>query len=260
MARRAIRKKLRGWWPTALILLAACAQTTRPQGDTGLEREVLVSAAASLSEAFAEIEAAFEAAHPGVDVVANLGASSTLREQILQGAPIDVFASANIANMDQVVSAGMTAGEPAVFATNLLQIAVPAGNPGDIAGLEDFARSELLIGLCVAEAPCGAFARQALASAGVVASVDTNEANVRALLVKIELGELDAGITYVTDVLSAGGTVAGVPIPDEHNIVAEYPIVVLADAPHPSAAAAFVAFVLSTEGQAILGEYGFSSP
>ena len=243
-----------------LLSLVACGPDPDPTGDIGLEREVLVSAAASLADAFAEIETAFEEAHPGVNLALNLGASSTLREQILQGAPVDVFASANLANMYQVVSAGMSADEPAVFATNRLQIAVPAGNPAGIVGLEDFARSDLLIGLCAEEAPCGAFARQALAGAGVVASVDTNEANVRALLAKFELGELDAGITYVTDVLSAGGTIAGVPIPWEHNVVAEYPIVVLADAPHPRAAAAFVAFVLSTEGRTILGEYGFSSP
>ena len=127
-------------------------------------------------------------------------------------------------------------------------------------GLEDFAREELLIGLCAEDAPCGDFGRQALENAGVTPSIDTNEPDVRALLTKIEAGELDAGITYVTDVLSTSGTVEGVDIPAEVNIVAEYPIAALAGAPNPDAAAAWVEFVLSEEGQAILTSYGFTSP
>ena len=165
---------------------------------SSVEGELLVSAAASLTDAFAEIESAFEEANPDVDVVLNLGSSSALREQILEGAPADVFASANTSNMDQVAEAGELSGEAEIFATNSLQIAVPTGNPGGVTGLEDFAREELLIGLCAEDVPCGDFGRQALAKAGVIPSIDTNEPDVRALLTKIEAGELDAGITYVT--------------------------------------------------------------
>ncbi len=238
--------------------IAADAATTAAQ--SGLEGELLVSAAASLTEAFAEVETAFEDANPGVDVVLNLGSSSGLREQILEGAPADVFASANTSNMDQVVEAGENGGEPEIFVTNLLQIAVPAGNPAGVDGLEDFANEELLIGLCAEGVPCGDFGRQALENAGVTPSIDTNEPDVRALLTKVEAGELDAGITYVTDVLSTEGAVEGVDIPEDLNVVAAYPIVTLASAPNPDAAAAFVEFVLSEEGQGILNSYGFTSP
>lgn len=227
---------------------------------SGLEGVVLVSAAASLTDAFAGLETEFEVANPGVDVVLNLGPSSGLREQVLNGAPVDVFASANTSNMDRVAEAGEVAGEPVIFARNLLQIAVPPGNPAGITGLEDFGRDELLIGVCVEEAPCGAFARQVLANAGVTPAIDSNEPTVRALLTKVELGELDAGITYVTDVASAGGAVEGVAIPEGVNVVAAYPIAVLANAPNPDGAAAFVDFVLSDAGQAILAEFGFAAP
>lgn len=238
-----------------VVVLAAC-------GDDGgsVEGELLVSAAASLTDAFADVEAAFEDANPDVDVVLNLGSSSSLREQILEGAPADVFASANTSNMDQVVEAGEVEGEPEIFVRNLLQIAVPSGNPAGVTGLEDFGRDELLIGLCAEEVPCGDFAREALANAGVTPAIDTNEPDVRALLTKVEVGELDAGITYVTDVSSTGGTVDGVDIPEDQNVVASYPIAALTNAPNPDAAAAFVAFVLSDEGQAILAEYGFAAP
>jgi molybdate transport system substrate-binding protein len=246
----------------ALVLMSACNgagdQATTSAG--AASGELLVSAAASLTDAFAEIEAAFEEAHPGVDVILNLGASSALLEQILEGAPADVFASANTSNMDQVAEAGEVSGEAQTFVTNSLQIAVPAGNEAGVSGLEDFAREELLIGLCAEDVPCGEFGREALASAGVTPAIDTNEPDVRALLTKIEAGELDAGITYVTDVISTAGRVEGVDIPDENNVVAEYPIAALASAPNPDAAAAFVEFVLSNEGQAILTGYGFSSP
>jgi molybdate transport system substrate-binding protein len=224
-----------------------------------VEGELLVSAAASLTDAFGEVEAAFEEENPDVDVVLNLGSTSALREQILEGAPADVFGSANTSNMDQLVEAGEVAGEPEIFVTNLLQIAVPAGNPGEVTGLEDFAREELVIGLCAEDVPCGDFGRQALENAGVTPSLDTNEPDVRALLTKIESDELDAGIVYVTDVLSATG-VEGVEIPAAVNVVAEYPIAVLARAPNPDAASAWVEFVLSEEGQAILTSYGFTSP
>ncbi|HEY6634398.1 MAG TPA: molybdate ABC transporter substrate-binding protein [Acidimicrobiia bacterium] len=237
----------------ALLLVNGCAAEDEPT-------VVLVSAAASLTDGFAEIESAFEDANPGVDIVLNLGGSSGLREQILEGAPADVFASANLSNMDQVVDAGAVAGEPIIFARNLLQIAVPPGNPGGVTGLTDFAREELLIGLCAEGVPCGDFAREALAAAGVLPSTDTDEPDVRALLTKIEAGELDAGITYVSDVVSAGGSVEGIEIPEGENVVAAYPIATLAEAASPEVSQDFVDFVLSAEGLAILVEHGFAAP
>lgn len=241
------------------LLLGSCAGSSQGATAAAAGGQVLVSAAASLTDAFAAIEAAFEAVNPTVDVVLNLAGSSALREQILEGAPVDVFASANLSNMDRVVGAGEVAGEPQVFAHNLLQIAVPAGNPAGVTGLGDFANPDLLIGLCAPGVPCGDFARKALEKAGVAPAVDTNEPDVRALLTKIELGELDAGITYVTDVASTSGAVAGIDIPEDLNVVAEYPIAVLAAAPNPAAAGEFVDFVLSPDGQEILSEYGFAS-
>lgn len=247
----------------SLLAFTACARSAEEPATTtepDLRGEVLISAAASLTDAFADIEAEFEGANPGVDVILNLGPSSGLREQILEGAPADVFSSANRSNMDQVVEAGEAAGEPEIFVNNLLQIVVPAGNPAGVIGLEDFANDELLIGLCAEDVPCGDFGREALRNAGVTPAIDTNEPDVRALLTKIEVGELDAGIIYVTDVLSTDGAVEGVDIPEDVNVIAEYPIASLAGAPNPEAAAAFVDYVLSEEGQAILGEYGFASP
>lgn len=236
----------------AVSLATACA--------SGDSTPVLVSAAASLTDAFAAIESAFEEANPGVDVVLNLGGSSALREQILEGAPADVFASANLSNMDQIVESGAVAGEPSIFAQNLLQIAVPPGNPAGITGLTDFGRDELLIGLCAEGVPCGEFARDALDAAGVIPATDTDEPDVRALLTKIEAGELDAGITYVSDVVSAGGSVEGIDIPDGENVVAVYPIAVLAESASPEESEDFVDFVLSAAGQAILVEHGFAAP
>lgn len=247
------------------VLLAACgddlpADGGRPVSAGEVSGEVLVSAAASLTDVFGDIEAAFEAAHPAADVVLNLGGSSTLREQVLQGAPVDVFASADTATMAPVADAGMTAGDPQLFATNRLQIAVPAGNPAGITGLEDVAEEAPFLGLCAAEVPCGDLARQALDAAGVTAAPDTNEPDVRALLTKVEAGELDAGITYVTDVVAAGDGVEGIEIPSQFNVTAEYPIAALAAAPNPGGAAAFVDFVLSQEGQSLLAAHGFCSP
>ena len=244
------------------LIAAGCGDddASAPDARGDLDGDVLVFAAASLSDAFAEVETAFESAHPDVDVRINLAGSSALREQILEGAPADVFASANDSNMEAVTEAGLAAGDATVFVRNALQIAVPAGNPGRVTGLADFANADLLIGLCAVGVPCGDFGREALANAGVEPSLDTEESDVRSLLTKIEAGELDAGIVYVTDVLAAGDSVEGIDIPEEDNVIASYPIASLADAPNPDAGAAFVDFVLSVEGQEILTGHGFAAP
>jgi molybdate transport system substrate-binding protein len=250
------------------LMLAACGDdddddsasaAEAPAGESTLEGDLTVFAAASLTDAFDEVGAAFEEANPDVSIEFNYGASSALREQILAGAPADVFASANASNMDQVVETG-AATDPQDFVTNQLQIVVPAENPGGVAGLDDLANADLLIGLCAEEVPCGEFGREALANAQITPSVDTNEPDVRALLTKVEAGELDAGIVYVTDVLAAGDAVEGIDIPADVNVTATYPIAALSDAGNAEVAAAFVEFVLSDDGQEILESYGFDSP
>ena len=225
---------------------------------SGLEGTITVFAAASLTDAFTEAADAFESDNPDVTVELNLAGSQALREQILAGAPADVFASANPSNMDQVDEAGEVEGAVSVLAHNSLEIVVPAGNPGGVEGLDDFADAGLLIGLCAAEVPCGEFGREALANAGVTAVPDTDEPDVRSLLTKVEAGELDAGIVYRTDVLSAGDAVEGIAIADADNVVADYPVAALAGAGEPEVAAAFVEFLVSDGGQAILESYGFA--
>jgi len=200
--------------------------------------------------------AAFEAEFPGTDVQLNLAGSSTLREQILGGAPADVFAPVDERNMSAVDSAGELASEPVIFAHNVLQIAVPRSNPGQVVDLADLANPDLLVGICAEGVPCGDFARQALSSAGVEASIDTNEGDVRALLTKIEADELDAGIVYATDINSTSA-VLGIEIPAEVNVDVRYPIAVLAAARNSVAASAFVDFVLSPAGQEIIVAEGF---
>ena len=232
------------------LLVVACAAGS---GDT-----VTVSAASSLTDAFREIETAYEADHPDVDIVVNFSGSATLREQILGGAPVDVFAAADSATMEDVVAAGATAGSPVVFARNRLQIAVPKGNPAGVRGLDDFADPGLLIGLCSAGVPCGDLARRALQLAGVTAAVDTNEPDVRALLTKIEAGELDAGLVYASDVVARADRVDGIELDPAAQVETVYPIVLIGDG--DDAAAGFIGYVTSPAGRDILTRYGFQQP
>lgn len=220
-------------------------------------RSIDVFAASSLTDAITEIAAGFEAADPNVDVRLNLAASSTLREQILEGAPADVFAAANETTMAAVVERDRVAAPPVAFARTRLVIAVPAGNPGAVTGLDDLDRSELLVGLCAPGVPCGDLAREVLARAGVDAAVDTDEPNARALTAKLADGELDVGLIYATDAMSMAGVTA-IPIADRFDAVATYAIAPLAGSGDD--AASFVAYVLSPAGRAILAEHGFELP
>jgi len=248
----------------ALAVLALCGCAAEPAAAPDLAvpsvaGTVTVFAAASLTDVFEALGDEFTAENPEVAVSFNFGGSSGLAEQIVQGAPADVFAAASPSTMTTVTDAGL-ATDPTVFATNTLELVVPAGNPGAIAGLDDLERPELAVALCAAEVPCGAASVTALESAGIVASVDTYEQDVKAVLTKVELGEVDAGLVYRTDVLAAGDSVEGLPFAEAGSAVNDYPVVALADSANPDAAAAFVAFVLSERGQALLSEAGFGAP
>ncbi len=248
---------------TAMTIIVGCGGAggggDRTDG-SALDGTVTVFAAASLSDALTEVARAFEAAHPGTKVELNLAGSQALREQILAGAPADVFAPAAAREMDPVVEAGEVAGEPRVFARTTLEIVVPAGNPAAVDGLADFADDDLLLGLCAVEVPCGALARQALERAGVSPRPDTDEPDVRSLLAKVAAGDLDAGIVYRPDVLAGGDAVEGIPIADHVNVVTDYPAASLARAPEPALADAFVDFLVSGDGRAIVTSFGFGAP
>jgi molybdate transport system substrate-binding protein len=234
----------------------ADTRTTRAGGDLG---EITVFAAASLTAAYTELGKAFETTHPGSKVTFSFAASSTLTQQITQGAPADVLATADEANLQKVIDAG-GASDPKVFARNRLELAVGQGNPKKLTGLADLAKGGVLFVLCAPEVPCGRFGVQALAKAGVTAKPKSFEDNVKAVLTKVSLGEADAGIVYVTDVRSSGGKVEGVTIPDAENVLATYPVAVLTGARNPEGARAFVELVLSHAGRQVLAGYGFLSP
>ena len=246
--------------PGALGLAFALALTGCGSSDGEVASgTITVFAAASLTGSFEQIAQAFEAENPGTDVLLNFGASSALAQQVVSGAPVDVFAAASPATMTTVIDAG-DASAAEVFVRNRLQIAVPADNPGKVTGLADFTRPALKIALCAPKVPCGTAAAKAFDAAGLTPSVDTEEQDVKAALSKVTLGEVDAALVYRTDVLAGGSKVKGIAFPEADKAKNDYPIAVTTDAPNASGAAAFVAYVLSPEGQAVLAAAGFDSP
>lgn len=219
-----------------------------------------VFAASSLSSAFEDLVAEFEAAHPDADVVLNLGGSSSLARQIAEGAPADVFATADGATMTRLADDLGEELDAQVFTTNRAQIVVAAGNPMGIDDVADLADPVVVVVSCAPEVPCGSYAEEVFARAGLEVTPRSLEENVKAVVSKVALGEADAGIVYVTDVIAAGDSVAGVALPDALNVVADYPIATVPGAPNAEAARAFVDFVLSPAGQRILTTHGFVTP
>jgi len=244
--------------PSASSTTSSPSSTTASvDGATPVTGDLTVFAASSLTGAFTRIATDFEAANPGTAVTFNFAASSALAQQIAAGAPAGVFASADTKNMDPV--AGPAGSTPQAFATNTLAVAVPAGNPARITGLADFGTASLRTGLCAVQVPCGKYAREALATAGVVPAPDTEEPDVKSLLAKVASGDLDAGIVYVTDVAAAAPEVEGVDVPAQDQVTATYPIVALDRGPGAPVADAFVAYVLGP-GQKVLRAAGFGPP
>ena len=243
-----------------LAAFALVAAGCGDDGDSSSTGAITVFATASLTDAFTEMGEAFEAANPGSRVTLNFAGSSALAAQIIEGAPADVFASADVASMTRLSDADSTASEPVVFTTNLAQIIVGRGNPEGITGVADLADPDLIVISCAPEVPCGRYAQQILDNAGVAVTFRSLEENVRAVVSKVTLGEADAGIVYVTDVISAGDRAVGVDIPADINVVAEYPVAVTTESTNPDGAQRFIDFVLSDEGQAVLTSYGFVAP
>jgi len=226
---------------------------------TALSGSITVLAASSLTGAFTTLGKQFEAAHPGTTVTFSFGASSALATQITQGAPADVFASASAKNMDSVVAA-KAAGTPTTFVKNVMEIAVPPKNPAHIAALADLAKSGVKVALCQAAVPCGATAEKVFANAKITVKPVTQEADVKSTLAKVELGEVDAGVVYVTDVLAAKDKVVGIQIPDAVNASTSYPIATLTATKNADLAKAFVDYVLSPDDATVLTAAGFAKP
>jgi molybdate transport system substrate-binding protein len=255
----------------ALALLAALGLATgcggRPTTSTpapgaaaAVHGSITVFAAASLTEAFRAIGTAWEAAHPGAQVTFSFDASSALVAQLAQGAPADVFASADTVTMAKLVSAGLAEGAPTAFAGNRLEIVVPAGNPRRITGLADLVTPGLQVVLCDAAVPCGRYAAEVLARSDVRVTPVSLEQNVKGVLTKVTAGEADAGIVYATDVRAAGDRTAGVAIPEPSNVRVSHPAAVTTSSGNPVAARSFVSFLTSTAAQTVLARHGFTAP
>lgn len=248
------------------LCFAGCAPAVMPTSPPD-PRTLNVFAAASLTDAFTEIGKNFEAGNPGVTVIFNFAGSQALRTQIEEGAPADVFASANTKEMDTLVAGAFVANDaPQMFLTNELVIIVPAGNPAGVNSVESLSHPGLKLVLAAEEVPVGGYSRESFdlmnARFGsdfkdkVLANVVSNEDNVKQVVAKIQLGEADAGIVYTSDAVAALELPA-VEIPAEMNVIAEYPIAALAAAANPELAAAFVEYVLSSKAQTVLQKWGF---
>ena len=254
-----IRTRLAVMLAVAALVLAGCGGDDNDSsgGSSGSSNEIKVFAAASLTAAFTRIGEDFAAANGGTKVTFNFAGSQALATQIQQGAPADVFASADLANMDKVKDLVNT---PQNFASNQLQIVVEKGNPKNIQGLDDLANPDLKVVLAAPDVPAGRYAAEALAKADVAVKPVSEEDNVKAVVTKVSLGEADAGIVYVTDVTAGGDKVEGVDIPEDQNVTATYPIATVKASKAQDKAKAFMDLVLSDQGQQVLEQYGFLPP
>jgi len=258
-------KRWTGAMAAVLLLAMGAACGSDDSGDTsssGGEKTttLTVYAAASLTSTFTEMGKQFEADHKGVKVKFSFGGSSDLVAQIQQGAPADVFASADTANMDKVTADDLVEGEPVNFASNTLEIAVPPDNPAGVASLQDLAKPGTKVVVCAPEVPCGAAAQKVEEDSGVTIKPVSEEQSVTDVLNKVVTGEADAGLVYVTDAQAAGDKVKGVTFPESSSAVNVYPIGALADSKNQDLAQQFVDLVTGEDGQKILADAEFAKP
>jgi molybdate transport system substrate-binding protein len=236
------------------------AGSANASGNASESGTLTVFAAASLKGTFTRLAGEFEARNPGVRVMLSFAGSSDLATQISQGAPADVFASADTRNMAKLSDASLISGPARNFATNVLEIAVPAGNPASISSFADLARPGVKVVVCAGQVPCGAAAEKVEKEAGTMLRPVSEESSVTDVLGKVASGEADAGLVYVTDVKSAGGKVTGIPFPEAEKAVNTYPIAAVEGSRHKELAAAFIALVTGGEGQKTLRDAGFGVP
>ncbi len=229
-------------------------------GSRAITGEITVFAAASLKGTFTELAADFEAAHPGTTVTLNFAGSSDLVTQIVEGAPADVFASADTKNMAKLADSDLLDGSSTDFATNTLEIAVPPSNPAKIASLDDLARAGVKTVICAPQVPCGSATAAVEKASGVDIQPVSEESSVTDVLGKVTSGEADAGLVYVTDVRAAGDAVVGIPFSESAEAVNTYPIATLRGTAQSDVARAFVAYVASPAGQKVLTAAGFGAP
>lgn len=253
-----------------LATLAGCSASAPPSTASStptasasvdsLSGTITVYGAASLTATFTKLAAEFEAAHHGVTVQTTFNGSAILVTQIQAGAPADVFASADTANMTKLTTANLVEGSPINFATNTLEIAVPIDNPAKIARFADLAKPGVKTVVCAAAVPCGAATLAIEKATGVMLTPVSEETAVTGVLGKVQTGEADAGLVYVTDVAGAAGKVIGIPFAESSKAINTYPIAALTGSKNARVAAAFIAFVTGKAGQAVLSAAGFGKP
>jgi molybdate transport system substrate-binding protein len=245
---------------SAALLLTACGGQSTTSATARQTGTLTVLAAASLTASFTTLKTQFQAAHPGVTVNITYDGSSTLVRQITNGAAADVFAAADQANMTKVVKAGLNSGSPQLFARNKLEIAVPPSNPKHIASFADLAKPGVVVVVCADQVPCGSAADAVEKATGITITPASKETAVTGVLSKVDSGDADAGLVYVTDVNSAGNKVKGIDFPEADKAINDYPIAVLKNAPQAALAKEFVDFVRGDAGREVLSGVGFQLP
>lgn len=258
-------KRLTAIIPAGLLFIsmAACGSSgasSNADAPSTAPITLTVYAAASLTSTFTEIGKQFETDHKGVTVKFSFAGSSDLVAQLQQGAPADVFASADTKNMDKASKDSLIAGTPTNFASNTLQIATPPGNPARITKLKDLAKSDVKVVVCAPEVPCGAATKKVEDASGIDIKPVSEEQSVTDVLNKVATGEADAGLVYVTDVKSAGAKVDGVTFSESSAAVNTYPLAAIKSSKNADLAAEFVKFVAGARGQAVLAAAGFAKP
>ncbi|MFN0204782.1 MAG: molybdate ABC transporter substrate-binding protein [Planctomycetota bacterium] len=242
----------------AAVMLSACRPSANEKDNK--QSELIVHAAASLTDVFKSLAPEFEKANASVKITYQFAGTQSLLNQIQSGAPGDVFASADESYASVLVKSDFIISEPKVFATNRLVIGVPSGNPKKILKLADLGRPNAVVALCAPEVPAGKYAREVFKKAGVDVKPSTLEPHVRGVYNKISRGEVDAGIIYMSDLKTVRGEVDGIEIPSEVNVVARYPIAVLKSTKNREAADAFVQFIFSEAAAKRLQMFGFAKP